>query len=207
MALDPKAEAARALHRFGFGPRGNAIADIAGDPRGAVLADLERPNAGRITNPDLPTSAQAAREAFEFRAERRARGIAAKKEAEHAKEMRAPDQKPGADQTNGQTAGTNGGVNRVQQIFLAEAKARLDNALNADIGYVERLAWFWSNHFCVAAGAVPAICGPYEREAIQPNVIGRFSDMLLARTAISSRRPTCAPCSRASSRSTCESMM
>jgi hypothetical protein len=27
MALDPNAEAARALHRFGFGPRGNTIAD------------------------------------------------------------------------------------------------------------------------------------------------------------------------------------
>src|SRR5215467_7536623 len=63
MALDPKAESARALHRFGFGSRGNTIADIAGDPRGAVLADLERPSAGRITNPDLPTSAQAARAA------------------------------------------------------------------------------------------------------------------------------------------------
>src|SRR5262249_31533782 len=152
-----------ALHRFGFGPRGNTIADIAGDPRGAVLADLERPNAGRITNPDLPTSAQAAREAFDFRAERRARGIAAKKEAERGKEMNAPDQKQG-DQTNGQAAGANAGGNRVQEIFLAEAKARLDDALNAEIGLAGRLVWFWSNHFCVAAGAVPAICGPYERE-------------------------------------------
>src|SRR5215467_4258482 len=139
MALDPKAESARALHRFGFGPRGNAIADIAGDPRGAVVADLERPRAGRINNPDLPTSAQAAREAFDFRAERRARGIAAKKDAERGKEMGTPNQKPGADQTNGPSA--NAGVNRVQQMFLAEARARLDNALNADIGYVERLVW------------------------------------------------------------------
>jgi uncharacterized protein (DUF1800 family) len=180
MAVDSKADAARALHRFGFGPRGNAISEIAGDPRGAVLADLERPDAGRIVNPDLPSSAQAAREAFDFRAERRARGITAKKEAERRKEMSGPDQKPGDHQTNGQAAGTNVGVNRVQQIFLTEAKARIDNAVGAKVGYVERLVWFWSNHFCVAASAVPAICGPYEREAIRPNVLGRFSDMLLA---------------------------
>ena len=30
-------------------------------------------------------------------------------------------------------------------------KARLDAALRAEIGFVERLVWFWSNHFCVSA--------------------------------------------------------
>src|SRR5262245_14375047 len=98
----------RALHRFGFGPRGNAITDIVGDPRGAVLDDLERRSAGRIANTDLPTSAQAARQAFNFRAERRAHEIAAKKEAERGK-MATPSQKPDAAQTNGQTPGANPG--------------------------------------------------------------------------------------------------
>jgi uncharacterized protein (DUF1800 family) len=32
--------AALALHRFGFGPRAGAIAAIASDPRGALLASL-----------------------------------------------------------------------------------------------------------------------------------------------------------------------
>src|SRR5262245_66254733 len=108
MALGPKAEAARALHRFGVGPRGNAITDIGGDPRVAVLDDLERRSAGRIANTDLPTSAQAARQAFNFRAERRAHEIAAKKEAERGK-MATPSQKPDAAQTNGQTPGANPG--------------------------------------------------------------------------------------------------
>ena len=69
-----------------------------------------------------------------------------------------------------------------QQIYLAEAKARYDAALNADIGFVERLVWFWSNHFCVSADKGPTrpICGAYEREAIRPHVLGRFADMLLA---------------------------
>jgi len=41
-----KAAAALGLHRFGFGPRADTIETIAADPRGALLADLERPNAG-----------------------------------------------------------------------------------------------------------------------------------------------------------------
>ena len=69
-----------------------------------------------------------------------------------------------------------------QQIYLDEAKARFNAALGAEIGFVERLVWFWSNHFCVSAdkGNVRQICGAYEREAIRAHVLGRFGDMLLA---------------------------
>src|SRR5580693_9345942 len=72
MARDPK-EAALALHRFGFGPRAGSIEAIAPDPRGALLAELERPNAGQIANADLPSSAAANREVFEYNAERAAK--------------------------------------------------------------------------------------------------------------------------------------
>jgi uncharacterized protein (DUF1800 family) len=69
-----------------------------------------------------------------------------------------------------------------QQIYLNEAKASLAAALGAETGLLERLTWFWSNHFCVSAdkGGVRPICGAYEREAIRPHVLGRFGDMLLA---------------------------
>ena len=69
-----------------------------------------------------------------------------------------------------------------QQIFLQEAKARLDAALGAEIGFAERLAWFWSNHFCISAdkAGLRAVAGAYEREAIRPHVTGRFVDMLMA---------------------------
>jgi uncharacterized protein (DUF1800 family) len=66
-----------------------------------------------------------------------------------------------------------------RQLFRNEAKARFDAAINAEIGLVERLVWFWSNHFCVNADAT-VMAGGYEREAIRPHVLGRFSDMLLA---------------------------
>ena len=67
----------------------------------------------------------------------------------------------------------------MQQIFFAEAKARIDAAVNAEFGFVERLVWFWSNHFCVNADAT-VMAGAYEREAIRPHVPGRFVNMLTA---------------------------
>ena len=66
-----------------------------------------------------------------------------------------------------------------RQLFRDEARARIDAALDAEIGFVERLVWFWSNHFCVNADKT-VMAGGYEREAIRPHVLGRFSDMLLA---------------------------
>src|SRR6266508_205724 len=73
MMSNPRLEAALALHRFGFGPVVGSIAAIADDPRGALLADLERPGAGRVAAANLPNSGQAARAFFEFRAERQAK--------------------------------------------------------------------------------------------------------------------------------------
>ena len=57
--------AALALHRFVFGPAHGEIAAIADDPRGAILADLDRPLAGNIDGP-LPTSSEAVRAVFDF---------------------------------------------------------------------------------------------------------------------------------------------
>jgi uncharacterized protein (DUF1800 family) len=189
LATNRAATAALALHRFGLGPRPGSIAAIASDPRGALLAELETPGIGSIHDPGLLTSAQAARMAFEANAERQARRIVAeraKKEAEQAqamsdaaegaaKEMAKPadagkDTPPPAEQT----------PTPQRQNFLKEVKARLDAAVDAEIGFVERLVWFWSNHFCISAYIVPNRAGGYEREAIRPHVVGRFADMLLA---------------------------
>jgi uncharacterized protein (DUF1800 family) len=200
MALDPKTEAALALHRFGLGPRAGSVAAMASDPRGALLAELDRAGAGQIAGTDLLTSGEAARAAFAFqqaqRAARQAERAAQAAQTSNAPNANSqsgsaqatspasPDMKP-ADQ-----AGTpvspppprNPGPGVPQQIYLAEAKARFNAALGAEIGFVERLVWFWSNHFCVSAdkGNVRQICGAYEREAIRAHVLGRFGDMLLA---------------------------
>src|SRR5437868_3827927 len=183
MALDPK-EAALTLHRFGFGPRSGSIAAIAADPRGALLADLERPNAGQIANADLPSSAAANRTVFEFNAERAANDKREKRRREAAPQvamlstggdaaMEAKPEMPPA------TAPQSEAVPLPRQLFRNEARARFDAAINAEIGLVEHLVWFWSNHFCVNADAT-VMAGGYEREAIRPHVLGRVKDMPLA---------------------------
>jgi uncharacterized protein (DUF1800 family) len=70
-----------------------------------------------------------------------------------------------------------------QTQFIAEAKARLDKQFEARAGLVERLVAFWSNHFAVSvakSGELRVTAGPFEREAIRPNVLGKFSALLLA---------------------------
>jgi uncharacterized protein (DUF1800 family) len=203
---DAKTQAAIALHRFGFGPRAGSLAAIGADARGAILAELDRPNAGRISDDDLLTSGEAARAAFNFRQERKAERLAqraeremaqneANKAAQAAKDAAAKDAlasppasgapmmdaaKPAdAAMANGQPK-QDVGPGIPQQIFFEEAKVRFDAALNAEIGFAERLVWFWSNHFCVSADKVRAIAGAFEREAIRPHVLGSFSDMLMA---------------------------
>ena len=183
MACNPR-EAALALHRFGFGPRAGSIEAITDDPRGALLAELERPGVGQIVKADLPSSGAANRAVFEYNAERaanekreRLRREAAAKVAmqdaggEAAMEMKPDASPPAISQPEA--------VPLPRKLFRNEARARFDAAINAEIGLVERLVWFWSNHFCVNADAT-VMAGGYEREAIRPHVLGRFSDMLLA---------------------------
>jgi uncharacterized protein (DUF1800 family) len=74
-------------------------------------------------------------------------------------------------------------LNIIQKTYRAEALARLQRAIIADCGFVERLVVFWSNHFCISAnkGELARIwAGSFEREAIRPHVLGRFGDMLKA---------------------------
>jgi uncharacterized protein (DUF1800 family) len=202
---DGTAQAALALHRFGLGPRPGSIAAIASDPRGALLAEIERPGIGRIDNPELLASAASSRAAFEARAGRQAQKIVAERAKKEVEQQQA--ERMGNDMTGKDMAGKDLAQNEMAQNdpaqnadaaksatapqaapsptperlnFLKEVKARLDAALDAEIGFAERLVWFWSNHFCVSAYTVPNMAGGYEREAIRPHILGRFADMLLA---------------------------
>jgi uncharacterized protein (DUF1800 family) len=186
MTLDPRG-AALALHRFGFGPKlgstSGSIAAIAADPQGALLADLEAPKAGQIVNPNLPTSGAEIRTGFEFEYARQAQMVLERRRREAAQaaaaanpgagNAMAAEDKPAAAAQPAQPDQ----VTPPRQNFLAEAGARIRAAANADIGFAERLVWFWSNHFCVSDSYM---AGAYEREAIRPHVLGRFADMLQA---------------------------
>src|SRR5882724_5506713 len=190
MTNDPRRDAALALHRFGFGPRPGSIAAITSDPRGAVLAELDRPNVGQIANAGLMTSGQINRVTFEFNAERQAKERLAARRKEAEKQEAAKRAAEGATvdaasmerlmQARPEMAAPAAPPETpMRQNFFREVRAHYEPALNAEIGFVERLVWFWSNHFCVNADST-VMAGAYEREAIRPHVLGRFVDMLLA---------------------------
>jgi uncharacterized protein (DUF1800 family) len=185
MTSSAKAEAVLALHRFGMGPRPGSIAAIESDPRGALIADLERSPAAAISASLLPSSAKAFRTVADATARRQAKAIVATKE-EAAKRQQMAEAAPMAE---GTTPGISATAEKMaaeaipdpgRPIYLQEAKLRTEAALAAEIGFVERLVWFWSNHFCISANKIQSMSGAYEREAIRPHVLGKFVDMLLA---------------------------
>jgi uncharacterized protein (DUF1800 family) len=70
----------------------------------------------------------------------------------------------------------------LRPIYTEEATARFRQAISTDRPFVERLTQFWTNHFAVSVdkNLLLGLAGSFEREAIRPNVLGNFGDMLLA---------------------------
>ena len=66
--------------------------------------------------------------------------------------------------------------------YIAAVGARTTSALQSSTPFVERLVHFWSNHFAVSVDKllVVGLAGGFEADAIRPNVLGRFEDLLLA---------------------------
>jgi uncharacterized protein (DUF1800 family) len=67
-------------------------------------------------------------------------------------------------------------------IYQAAVGARTASALESTTPFVERLVHFWSNHFAVSVDKllIVGLAGSFEADAIRPNVLGRFEDLLLA---------------------------
>ena len=198
-----------ALARFGYGPRGDGdVAVAATDPRGFLEAELSQPGIALLSGPTLPSTKEALRQVYqdqEIRKAERAQALVARSEppspgkatmmagpaaepaqadAGKADAARAMIAAPGA--PRGTTIDAKPAArppSPEQIIYRAEALARFRRAIEARAGVVERLVAFWSNHFCVSAGKGQigrVTAGAFEREAIRPHVLGRFSDMLLA---------------------------
>jgi uncharacterized protein (DUF1800 family) len=190
MSSSAKAEAVLALHRFGMGPRPGSITAIEADPRGALIAELERSSTSLIAASSLPSSAKAFSAVNEANAKRQAKAVIAKKEQDakrqqmaQAPSMQTPSMTEGATQEPGEMAqkvAAETVPDPGRPIYLEEVKIRTEAAFSAEIGFVERLVWFWSNHFCISADKIRSMSGAYEREAIRPHALGRFTDLLLA---------------------------
>jgi len=66
--------------------------------------------------------------------------------------------------------------------YVAAVGARTASALQTSTPFVERLVHFWANHFAVSVDKllIVGLAGGFEADAIRPNVLGRFEDLLLA---------------------------
>ncbi len=190
-----------ALTRFGYGPRGDGDAAIAADdPRGFLKSELMQPGIALLSGAELPVTKVAIQQFYGDQARRKAEREKVAAEAKSAPATAAPNAmqqafnapkpmqqavaaQPAATVKEANTAHQVKAQNAEQTIFRGEALARFRRAVEARAGYAERLVAFWSNHFCISAakgGIARVSAGSFEREAIRPHVLGKFSDMLLA---------------------------
>lgn len=160
---DRDLEAAIAATRFGLGARPGEIAAARSDPRGFLKAQIRREGA------DQP---QAQADTAQTRI------LAYRDLAQDRREAKARGDQDGADP-----------VKQIQKMLRQEAggdftaRARLGALTEA--GFRERWTLFWANHFTVSAtkAVTATLVGPFEQEAIRPNVFGRFADLLGAAEA------------------------
>jgi uncharacterized protein (DUF1800 family) len=170
---------AGAYNRFGLGPRPGDLAANA-DIRAALRAELEIDGIAMLSGPGL-LDAGAALIAYAQDQQQRRQALAgqaaapAMEPAPGAAAMAPADAPPARNAT----------MAAQQSIYLDEIGARLRQFRAVEVGFVERLVAFWTNHFAIEAGAggfERTLVGAFEREAIRPYVLGRFRDMLGAAT-------------------------
>lgn len=145
-----------AMNRFGLGAHlGDAIPE---DPKGWLLEQFKTFEPKPAAMADLPSSSAIFVTYREDSAQIRAMPEAQRAQARQ--ELRK----------------------RGQKLYEAEVGARTLAALTSQAPFVERLVHFWANHFAISADEPleTALAGSFEREAIRPNVLGHFEDMLFA---------------------------
>jgi uncharacterized protein (DUF1800 family) len=159
---DRDMDAAIAVTRFGLGARPGELDEVRRDPQGWLKAQVRREGADQPTSSGARTQDRIA----EFRDYQQD-----KKDAK-------------ADAATGQVADARDPVKRAQRMLRdetgADFAARAQLAATTPAGFRERWALFWANHFTVSATklATATVVGPFETEAIRPNVFGPFATLL-----------------------------
>jgi len=180
-----------ALNRFGFGARGDGdLAAAASDPRGFLKAELAQPGIALLEGPGMPRTAPALQAMFADEDRKKAERERMTAEAAAQPAMATDTSMAANPNTTVATPPPSQIANGLpklpspeQLVYRAEALARFQRSAQARAGLAERLVAFWANHFCVSVAKSNFIrisAGAFEREAIRPHVLGRFSDMLFA---------------------------
>jgi uncharacterized protein (DUF1800 family) len=180
--MPPSSAALIAATRFGFAARAGDLAAIGKDPRGWVLAQLERP--APALPGELPTAASMVTAELEMRREKREEKAAAREAGNGRRSaFERPENAPRENDPPREEPGAVRAFNeRVKAVYRAEIAARVEAAATSDAPLLERLTHFWSNHFTVSIlrPAIRGFAAAFEREAVRPHVTGRFVDMALA---------------------------
>ena len=157
MALSPPLQAAIAAHRFGLGEPDLGV--VGRDAEGWLAAQIGPADSARGAGLlDTPAALRLVAE-------------------EREKRVLARNPPPGmtAEQV---IAG------HYRETLIADARSRLATAAATKRPFAERLQWFWANHFTVSVlkGSTRGLVGAFERDAIRPNIAGRFETLLVAAT-------------------------
>ncbi len=168
-------EFAIALNRFGLGARPDEA--LPASPRAWLKDQLRRFEPRPTTLAELPTRSEVASAFADYLEEVRVQ------KAQRLQPMSgsAPDMAERAGVEVGkQLRQTARQVARGH--YALQVGARVRTALIGPTPFAERLVHFWANHFAVSADRFVAtgLAGMLEFEAIRPNLLGSFADMLLA---------------------------
>ena len=172
-----------AVNRFGLGARPGELGAASIDPRGWLRAQLAGDSALPQALQALPSSQAILANLDEMRAANAfSRGIGRMGKGSNGN---ARARMPLSDDATAGAARDKLFADlgkRGRDLYLKEAAARTLAQIDSAQPLRERLVVFWSNHFTVSIvrPLVLGLAGAFEREAIRPNVTGRFHDLLLA---------------------------
>lgn len=176
-----------ALNRFGLGARPDDT--VPGDARGWLAAQLTRYESRPAALRSISATATIVADIGEYQA--RGRDVRRAGRLQPAEDMAAPinarlpaeGMADAGDESIPAAMAMRRDARRDLRLHYNDAvDARIAIALTSTAPFVERLVHFWANHFAVSAENPPvaSLAGAFEFDAIRPNVMGRFADLLLA---------------------------
>ncbi|MEM7283347.1 MAG: DUF1800 domain-containing protein [Pseudomonadota bacterium] len=141
-----------ATNRFGMGARSGEIAEADADPRNWLLSQLAVAP-GRKTRTQ---TVEAVSQIDAFQNTKRA------KDEDQLKTLRQ----------------------QIRDAYRGQSALRARLAIESRTSFLERLTHFWSNHFAVSTdkNIIRGLAGPFEQEAIRPNILSNFYDLLRSST-------------------------
>ena len=188
------ADASIALNRFGLGARSDE--SVPTDPKGWLRGQLEKFEPRPAALASAPTRAKVAGELADYLEQQRMlrqQGLGRKQSAAAVAPTPTmspqampgtpePGAKPDPDAGDPLKAARRFVGGQVRDDYAAAVGARITAAITSPTPFAERLTHFWANHFAVSADKLQVIglSGLLEFEAIRPNLMGKFGDMLNA---------------------------